>query len=1159
MNPAFFGGANLNNQLGQAHFNFMGQQQQQQQQQFQNDTNNNTMMPPARPPQNGFGSAVLPSPSVPVQPQSENTDNMYTQIIKNTLRNNMANAAASLFGGAPPSSQHQQQQNTLWNALLAHQFNNFQVNNNNQQLNQQPTRSDQARPESLPPRVLSNEDNSKPTGVVSASTSPGMSNSNPMSGDEKVRYWLYGNGHSTTTTQPATLPNVAKSNQIIGNAPIPNGVPVVKETNSMPALPSAPNSRPSSRATAPTQQAASTRPMDGVCFGAPDAKRQRPSGQLCGQMSKEERQKHYEEIINYVIQNVDLISPPKASMSPETAMIAEMSYMSGNSSNPAPATTVEPIAPISPINHALSPPSSLNNNSSSNFYNSFTTSSNVPSMPKKAWLQRLNESSSMSSNQPGVTPQMLTESQISPPISSAANSSEQLRSQSPSQANIYLQPVPCFLAAPKLSKCRDCRLTQSSRPPSEFCRFEGFRRLRRTSRDHILSEGFLTLHDVKQQDESVWLPSAIATQTLSPALAKHIVSQMSSEFLKLCRAELGSLNSLRGNIKSLVWRRHEDRFRELCDVCSTTLFNLHWFCVKCGFVACFECFQQRQHEQLNHLNETRRWLTCLSANRAKHEMDKMLPAVVIPPDCIKQVVSMVEQCVNANGTGIGASEFLEVTSMLNSKQQQNSTSPLDILAEVAARSQSPMIPPRLQNFPANIKHEIIGNGRLVRFLNSYFPDDSATIQTISREFFQNGKPFIVSNINLKSDWSPEYFIKEFGKKQVSLVNCFVSSTVDSFTHADFWKGFSSLKVRPTDGKHHKQHLDNTCLKLKDFPVDSRLSEVMPNHFNDLLNGLPLPVYTSPNGCLNLPAYLPSTFVAPDLGPKLYAAYGTGGQQRVATTALHLDIADAININVVVRPLEDDGGCEREAVRKYVENSSFVAEEFKQRMRQGAVPGALWHLFAAKDCDTLRNFLNSRNLKDQRISVKDAAIRSSVDPIHDQVWYLDDSLLEDLRSQTNVVPYTIIQFEGDGIFIPAGFAHQVRNLHSCVKVAMDFVCPERVAMCRKLTDEFRNLPDSHLNHEDKLQLKNLLYNAMKQIAPQAIAQSQPTPPGSTPGVVYEKKITVPSIGIRPISPSSASVDSSGHRSPNLVIELDQHEANGHTEILAPPPTASLALS
>lgn len=56
--------------------------------------------------------------------------------------------------------------------------------------------------------------------------------------------------------------------------------------------------------------------------------------------------------------------------------------------------------------------------------------------------------------------------------------------------------------------------------------------------------------------------------------------------------------------------------------------------------------------------------------------------------------------------------------------------------------------------------------------------------------------------------------------------------------------------------------------------------------------------------------------------------------------------------------------------------------------------------------------------------------------------------------------------------------QVRNLHNCVKVAEDFVSPENISYCFHLTQEFRHLSDTHTNHEDKLQIKNIIYHDMK---------------------------------------------------------------------------------
>ena len=55
---------------------------------------------------------------------------------------------------------------------------------------------------------------------------------------------------------------------------------------------------------------------------------------------------------------------------------------------------------------------------------------------------------------------------------------------------------------------------------------------------------------------------------------------------------------------------------------------------------------------------------------------------------------------------------------------------------------------------------------------------------------------------------------------------------------------------------------------------------------------------------------------------------------------------------------------------------------------------------------------------------------------------------------------------------------MRNIHNCIKVAEDFVSPENLEWCFYQTEEFRHLSDTHTNHEDKLQIKNILFHAVK---------------------------------------------------------------------------------
>ena len=92
---------------------------------------------------------------------------------------------------------------------------------------------------------------------------------------------------------------------------------------------------------------------------------------------------------------------------------------------------------------------------------------------------------------------------------------------------------------------------------------------------------------------------------------------------------------------------------------------------------------------------------------------------------------------------------------------------------------------------------------------------------------------------------------------------------------------------------------------------------------------------------------------------------------------------------------------------------------KDRARTGGEkPGALWHIFDALDADKIRDLLNKVAVE------RGEKIDLNHDPIHDQAWYLNTELRERLLNEYGVQGYTIVQYLGDAVFIPAGAPHQV---------------------------------------------------------------------------------------------------------------------------------------
>uniref|UniRef100_A0A4W3IEB0 Lysine-specific demethylase n=1 Tax=Callorhinchus milii TaxID=7868 RepID=A0A4W3IEB0_CALMI len=342
---------------------------------------------------------------------------------------------------------------------------------------------------------------------------------------------------------------------------------------------------------------------------------------------------------------------------------------------------------------------------------------------------------------------------------------------------------------------------------------------------------------------------------------------------------------------------------------------------------------------------------------------------------------------------------------------------------------------------------------------------------IFRECWKQGHPVIVSGVHTrlrKELWKPGAFGREFGEQEADLVDCRSNTVIAGAKLRDFWDGFEDIsrRLKTEEG-------EPMALKLKDWPPGEDFRDMMPSRFDDLMRNLPLPEYTKRDGKLNLASRLPDFFVRPDLGPKMYNAYGllSAEDRKVGTTNLHLDVSDAANVMVYVGIPNGQPDHEEEVLNTMVDGEvdDLTIERFVEGSER---PGALWHIYSAKDAEKIRDLLKKVAEEQGQENPPDH------DPIHDQSWYLDQALRKRLHQEYGVQGWAIVQFLGDVVFIPAGAPHQVHNLYSCIKVAEDFVSTEHVKHCFCLTQEFRHLSTTHTNHEDKLQVKNIIYHAVK---------------------------------------------------------------------------------
>ncbi|XP_069833339.1 lysine-specific demethylase 3A isoform X2 [Dendropsophus ebraccatus] len=764
----------------------------------------------------------------------------------------------------------------------------------------------------------------------------------------------------------------------------------------------------------------------------------------------------------------------------------------------------------------------------------------------------------------------------------------------------FVQDGSCNDIAPHLHKCRECRLdrfgrSKEQRDAAVFCRFFHFRRLHFNKHGFLREGGFLTPNKYDAEAINLWLPLVNSVVDLDLDTAKYILANIGDHFCKLVISEKEVMASVDPQ-KQVAWKRAVRGVREMCDVCDTTIFNLHWVCPKCGFGVCVDCHRMKK-KSMNSENddESFSWLKC--AKGQLHEPDNLMPTQIVPGKALYDVGDVVHSvrgkwgiksncpCSNkhqkplprpvvkeepkqspsssesSNGS-LQPAKLPAQDSLLTSSKTPSSSlaGPLSWLTNLpntnvnkenkdnlftsALQTENKALPSfasfgkpasALQPFSSSILSPMSSNssGFLRNLLNSSSTkpeggekstpkllDDifASLVQTkpvtdpvkkpeglavqpslmgfntphywlcdnrllclqdpsnksnwnVFRECWKQGQPVMVSGVhnNLNTDlWRPKSFRDEFGDQEVDLVNCRTNDIITGATVGDFWDGFEDLSRRLKNDAGEAM-----VLKLKDWPPGEDFRDMMPSRFEDLMNNIPLPEYTRREGKLNLAARLPTYFVRPDLGPKMYNAYGliTPEDRKYGTTNLHLDVSDAANVMVYVGIPKDEGDQEQEVLRT-VQDGDADELTIKRMVEFREKPGALWHIFAAKDTEKIRQFLKKVAEEQGQENPPDH------DPIHDQSWYLDSVLRKRLLQEHGVQGWAIVQFLGDVVFIPAGAPHQVHNLYSCIKVAEDFVSPEHVKHCFWLTQEFRYLSHTHTNHEDKLQVKNVIYHAVK---------------------------------------------------------------------------------
>ncbi|XP_026392740.1 lysine-specific demethylase JMJ25-like isoform X1 [Papaver somniferum] len=403
----------------------------------------------------------------------------------------------------------------------------------------------------------------------------------------------------------------------------------------------------------------------------------------------------------------------------------------------------------------------------------------------------------------------------------------------------------------------------------------------------------------------------------------------------------------------------------------------------------------------------------------------------------------------------------------------------------------------------------------------YCPSSMDILDLVSfQKHWIKGEPVIVRNVLARTtglSWEPDVMLRAMScnvdmetgaelSEEVKVIDCLSGCEVQ-ISAQQFFKGY-------TAGRAYKNSWPE-MLKLKDWPPSAKFEDYLPRHSDEFITALPFQEYTDPtHGLLNLVVKLPDECIKPDMGPKTYIAYGIAEElgRGDSVTKLHCDMSDAVNIlthtsEVVLT--EEQRSIVQMQKKKHraqdakerlglspmdqeIQHRNIAAETNRPRdddddIANPTFPGfappeeesgsALWDIFRREDVTKLQRYL--RNHSKEFRHTYCSPVEKVVHPIHDQTFYLTIEHKRSLKEEFGIEPWTFEQKRGEAVFIPAGCPHQVRNLKSCTKVALDFVSPENIGECFRLMEEFRKLPKNHRAREDKLEIKKITLHAINQ--------------------------------------------------------------------------------
>ncbi|CAN1230515.1 Lysine-specific demethylase JMJ29 [Linum grandiflorum] len=557
--------------------------------------------------------------------------------------------------------------------------------------------------------------------------------------------------------------------------------------------------------------------------------------------------------------------------------------------------------------------------------------------------------------------------------------------------------------------------------------------------------------------------------------------------------------------------------RLYCDICKTAIFDYHRNCSECQVDICLFCCREIRDDNLRGnvpsmvMKYVNRGFDYLHGAPEEHQD----PRILLPAG-VDQGISLPLQPksgwkANDDGSIICAcgSGILQLRTMINgdwvSKLVEIAEGIVKGLEVDLARVSSKPCPCSSRNFDVKCDNLMVASHRKDSDDNYLFYPKAKSLTEDDFEHFRHhwmkAEPVVVGNVletGSGLSWEPMVMWRALRQIKsenhdtfldVKTLDCLDWCEVDINVHK-FFKGYSEGAFDAMEWPR--------ILKLKDWPPSDMFYTRLPRHAAEYTCCLPFKEYTHlDEGPLNLAAKLPINSLKPDMGPKTYIGYGFPHElgRGDSVTKLHCDMSDAVNILAHTQEITYSS----EQLSKIEELKKQHFKQDKEELYSGEVMEGI-----VEDKNDASSRLETQVERTQGDGVSNSSKpkqkviwRKKVDECQakmernhsveggaqwdifrrEDVPKLEEYLLKHFKEFRHIHCSPLQEKLGDAVFIPAGCPHQVRNLKSCIKVASDFVSPENVGECIRLTEEYRLLPMNHPSKEDKLQVKKMCLHAV----------------------------------------------------------------------------------